>query len=247
MDCQIRRAEEVAEVVLVGSLDSSWSAYFSDRIDEVVRGGALEVRVDMSGVSYFSSNGIALLIRYHPQCGRSADGSGSWPIRRPSAMCSGLPASRRSFAMKPPSAAPRRPRARREAIERRWHGPADFRVRNGPGPERLELIGDPTRLPARGYDAADERTWRAVPGRCHRLRRTGPSFEACRGRFGEFLAVAGVAAYRPSQGRAGPISSTRPARSFLGSASSTGWRFRRTGRPWSGSRRRGSPAAPRSR
>ena len=67
MDCQIRRADDVAELVLVGSLDSSWSSYLSDRIDEVVRGGALEVRVDMAGVSYLSSNGIALLIRYHRQ------------------------------------------------------------------------------------------------------------------------------------------------------------------------------------
>src|ERR1700693_4531144 len=67
MDCQIPRAEHVAEVVLVGSLDSSWSSYFSDRIDEVVRGGALEVLLDMAGVSFLSSNGIGILIRYHRQ------------------------------------------------------------------------------------------------------------------------------------------------------------------------------------
>ena len=51
----------------VGSLDSSWSSYLSDRIDEVIRSGAREVRLDMAGVSYLSSNGIALLIRYHRQ------------------------------------------------------------------------------------------------------------------------------------------------------------------------------------
>ena len=67
MDCQIRRVDDLAEMVLVGSLDSSWSSYLADRIDEVVRGGALEVRVDMAGVSYLSSNGIALLIRYFRQ------------------------------------------------------------------------------------------------------------------------------------------------------------------------------------
>src|SRR5215212_9812753 len=67
MECQINITEDVAEVVLIGSLDSSWSPYFSDRLDEVVRTGAREVRLDMSGVSYLSSNGIALLIRYHRQ------------------------------------------------------------------------------------------------------------------------------------------------------------------------------------
>ena len=67
MDCQIRRADAVADLILVGSLDSSWTSYLSDRIDEVVRAGALDVRLDMAGISYLSSNGIALLIRHHRQ------------------------------------------------------------------------------------------------------------------------------------------------------------------------------------
>jgi anti-anti-sigma factor len=70
MDCQILRTNGVAEVVIVGSLDSSWSSYLSERLDEVIRGGALEVRLDMAGVSYLSSNGIALLVRYHKQLRR---------------------------------------------------------------------------------------------------------------------------------------------------------------------------------
>ena len=67
MDCQISRSDDVALVVIIGSLDSSWSNYLSERFDEVVRSGAHDVRVDMSGVSYLSSNGIGLLIRYHRQ------------------------------------------------------------------------------------------------------------------------------------------------------------------------------------
>ena len=67
MDCQISRSDDVALVVIVGSLDSSWSSYLSEQLDEVVRSGAHDVRVDMSGVSYLSSNGIALLLRYHRQ------------------------------------------------------------------------------------------------------------------------------------------------------------------------------------
>ena len=38
----------------------------------------------------------------------------------------------------------------------------------------------------------------------HRPGALGPSFDACRGRFGEFLAAAGVAAYRPSEGSGQP-------------------------------------------
>src|SRR4029077_7067851 len=73
------------------------------------------------------------------------------------------------------------------------------------GAEDLELIGDAARLPGRGYDAQDEQIWMAVPGAvAFGLGALGPSFEACRGRFGEFLAVAGVAAYRPSAGPGRP-------------------------------------------
>src|SRR5262249_4387417 len=65
----------------------------------------------------------------------------------------------------------------------------------------LELIGDPTKMAGRGYSAGDDRPWRAAPdGVALGLGALGPGFEACCGRYGEFLAVAGVAAYRPSEG-----------------------------------------------
>ncbi len=80
-----------------------------------------------------------------------------------------------------------------------------FRRRADARCEPLELIGDASRLPHRGYDEADERAWRAVPGQVAiGLGALGPNFEACRDRFGEFLAVAGVAAYRPSDGSGRP-------------------------------------------
>jgi len=65
----------------------------------------------------------------------------------------------------------------------------------------LELIGDPAKMASRGYAAADDRTWRAAPnGVALGLGALGPDFDACRDRYGEFLAAAGVAAYRPSEG-----------------------------------------------
>ena len=206
MDCQIRRADEVAEVVLVGSLDSSWSSYLSDRIDEVFRGGALDVRVDMAGVSYLSSNGIALLIRYHQQLrkigGRFrivADSEAASRVLR-------LTGAYQVLHDDGPSPAPGvAPAARCEMVEREGMALQVFPKASGGGADRLELIGDPARLPGRGYDAPDERTWMAIPGAVALgLGALGPSFEACRGRFGEFLAVAGVAAYRPSAGPGRP-------------------------------------------
>src|SRR5262249_2760541 len=71
--------------------------------------------------------------------------------------------------------------------------------------ERVGLIGDPTKLASRGYGAADDRTWRAVPGAVALgLGALGREFDGCRDRYGEFLAAAGVAAYRPSGGLGQP-------------------------------------------
>jgi anti-sigma B factor antagonist len=190
-------------MVLVGSLDSSWSSYLSERIDEVVRAGALDVRLDMTGVSYLSSNGIALLVRSHQQLrkvgGRFRIVADSEAVGRVLRLTG---ADRVLHEGSPTATAPA---ARGEAIE--WDG-LSLQVFPGGGDVpagRLELIGDPARLRGRGYDASDERTWTADPhSAALGLGALGPCFEDCRDRFGEFLAVAGVAAYRPGSGPGRP-------------------------------------------
>lgn len=206
MDCQIRRTGDVAEMILVGSLDSSWSSYLSDRIDAVIRGGALDVRLDMAAVSYLSSNGIALLLRHHQQLRRIG---GRFRIVADSEAVARVLRLTGAYQVLhddgPSPASPDGPPAEFETIERDG---LSLQVYPGAGdgrPERLEIIGDPTRLVGRGYDEAHESTWMAAPGSAALgLGALGPSFEARRGRFGEFLAVAGVAAYRPGDGPGRP-------------------------------------------
>jgi anti-anti-sigma factor len=205
MDCQIRCAGEVAELVLIGSLDSSWSAYLSDRIDEVVRGGALDVQLDMAGISYLSSNGIALLVRYHNQLrkigGRFRIVADSEAVSRV-LMLTGVS---KLLGDEQPIRATLTKAIESDVLERdgmTLQVYATAVVRRG---EPLELMGDPARFPRCGFTAADERNWMAVPSAVALgLGALGPSFEACRGRFGEFLAVAGIAAYRPSAGPGRP-------------------------------------------
>lgn len=205
MDCQIRRANGVAEVVIIGSLDSSWSSYLSERLDEVIRGGALEVRLDMAGVSYLSSNGIALLVRYHKQLRKIG---GQFRVVADSEAVShvlGLTGALRILGDDGPLPASGAGVPRCEVVEQAGMTLQVFPRAKGAGAGRLELIGDPARLHGRGYDEHDEQPWKAVPGAAaFGLGALGPSFEACRGRFGEFLAVAGVAAYRPSAGPGRP-------------------------------------------
>jgi anti-anti-sigma factor len=206
MDCQIRRAADVAEMILVGSLDSSWSGYLSDRFEEVMRSGALEVRIDMEGVSYLSSNGIALLVRYHKQLRKIG---GRFRIVADSEAVSHVLRLTGVYQILhddgPAPAAAAGQAGRSDEVECEGMTLHVFARTGRWRDERLELIGDPTRLLARRYDAPDERSWRAVPGAVALgLGALGPSFEACRGQFGEFLAVAGYAAYRPSGGPGRP-------------------------------------------
>jgi anti-anti-sigma factor len=204
MDCRINRAEDVAEVVLIGSLDSSWAPYLGDRLDEVVRTGAREVRLDMAGVSYLSSNGIALLVRYHRQMrqigGRFRIVADSEAVGHVLAL-TGVAKMLRDegpIAGAPAEAAPACATFERPGMT--------LQVFKGPAAaERLDLIGDPTKLASGGYGPDDDRAWRALPGGVALgLGALGPDFAACRDRYGEFLAVAGVAAYRPSAGPGRP-------------------------------------------
>ena len=205
MDCQIRQTGHIAELVLEGNLDSSWSSYFSDRMDEVVRAGALEVLLDMARITYLSSNGIGLLVRYHRQLtkigGRFrivADSEAVSHVLRLTGVWKLLHDDAPSPEMN------QVPARTRVAIDRERMALQVFASANGGGAARLELMGDPTRL-CGGFSAEDERTWRAAPDSVALgLGALGPSFHECRGRYGEFLAVSGVAAYRPTAGPGRP-------------------------------------------
>jgi anti-anti-sigma factor len=203
MECQISRSQEVAEVVLIGSLDSSWSPYLSDRLDEVVRTGVRELRLDMSGVSYLSSNGIALLVRYHRQMRQVG---GSFQIVADSEAVGHvlrLTGVTRILREEDPAAAAQAATAASTSTTLECKGMTlqVFAPASAVAPVSLELIGDPGKMAAGGYGASDDRPWRAAPdGVALGLGALGPDFASCRDRYGEFLAAAGVAAYRPSAG-----------------------------------------------
>ena len=207
MECQIRSADEIAEVVLIGRLDASWTQYLTDRLDEVVRTGVREVRLDMSGVSYLSSNGIALLVLYHRQMRQIG---GSFRIVADSeaiAHVLKLTGVARMLRDEGPSAgAAAGSAASCEALDLTAMTLQVFKGSSAAAAiESLELIGDPTKLASGGYGADDDRTWRATPGRVALgLGALGPDFAACRDRYGEFLAAAGVATYRPGDGSGKP-------------------------------------------
>jgi anti-anti-sigma factor len=200
MEIVTQQLADALEVKVKGRLDNYWGEHLQRNLEELIRGGAHHLRLNFSGVSYLSSAGVGLLVRFYRQLKSIG---GSFVIIRPSdhvklviELChlSPLLLSQQPAAPPPVSQAePRRfttPVASFELIERSVTKPLT-----------CETIGDPALLRGCGFGPQDCRTVR-FPASSFGLGlgAFGHGFDDARTRFGEFLAVAGSAAYLPTDG-----------------------------------------------
>ena len=65
MDITKRTVGDVLEVTVVGRLDAYWADHLSAALNEAVHDGAHRIRLDMAGVSYMSSVGLRVLLKFH--------------------------------------------------------------------------------------------------------------------------------------------------------------------------------------
>ena len=200
MEIVTQQLADALEVKVKGRLDNYWGEHLQRNLEELIRGGAHHLRLNFSGVSYLSSAGVGLLVRFYRQL--KAIG-GSFVIVTPSdhvklviELChlSPLLLSQQPAAPPPVSqAAPRRfatSAASFELIERSATRPLTY-----------EAIGNPALLKSCGFGPQDCRAVR-FPASTFGLGlgAFGHGFEDARTRFGEFLAVEGSAAYLPTDG-----------------------------------------------
>src|SRR5205085_9564127 len=69
MDITSEQQGEFLEVRVQGRLDAYWADHLSGSLEEAVTGGAHRMRVEMSGVSYMSSVGLRVLVKFYKQLG----------------------------------------------------------------------------------------------------------------------------------------------------------------------------------
>jgi anti-anti-sigma factor len=202
---EIRKVQQKdgVELVATGRLDEYWSSHLASVIDETIRGGAHRLRLNMAGVTYLSSAGIRILLQYYKQL---QEIQGSFAVTEPSAFVrkildmtrlSGILIREPVAAGAPPTVAPRRTG---RMIER---GGALFEVLDyaAGGSFQCSVVGDPARLEHGGFAEADLHKVSFPEGALGLgLGAFGSDFADCRNRFGEFLAVAGSAAYLPTDG-----------------------------------------------
>ncbi|HSA92421.1 MAG TPA: STAS domain-containing protein [Terriglobales bacterium] len=198
---------QVLELRVRGRLDSYWSQFFSEALKEIVQQGAHHLRLDLADVTYLSSAGIGVLVEYYKKL-VAIQGSfviiaaservrsilqlvGLEPILLAATEASTTDTMK---AAQPPGRALTSPSAAHEVFDCEPEGALACRV-----------IGDPALLAGSRYRHQHCRAL-SFPETAFALGlgAFGAGFDDCRSRFGEFLAVAGSAAYQPGDGTSVP-------------------------------------------
>jgi anti-anti-sigma factor len=189
------------ELRISGRLDSSWADDFKNALDELIRAGNHKIRLDLAGVAYLSSAGIGVLIRCHKQLeairGKLVVANCSDAVQEV------LRSARLETLLTTEGPVPPTRWATTVAVGKRvTRSGVKFEVFDRPGGTvNCRLLGVPDRLIDCRIGAADSQRLRFPAGVLGLgLGALGNDYADCQGRFGEFLAVAGAAAYLPTDG-----------------------------------------------
>lgn len=200
MEIARQSSGELVTLRLNGRLDANWCSHVQTALNQAVRGGAHHLQVDMAAVSYVSSAGLRVLLSCYKQL-RAINGSfgvvlPSDPVRSVLEL-SGLQMliasdSKRAAATGDEGRAHRSARAQHQVFTL------------GAGGMKVEIIGRPAVL---------EQGVGPAPGAVRRfgdatvalgVGALGSDFKEGATRAGEFLAVAGTAAFQPADGASRP-------------------------------------------
>jgi anti-anti-sigma factor len=202
-----RRERDEAEVELRGRLDAYWADQIARDLDELIRGGAYRLWLDMSAVTYLSSMGVGLLVRFQKELNRLG---GKFKVINPSEPVKEVLTVVRLHALligEPPGLRGGNTTTSFPALRH-----SETQVRNGVAYETFDYdVERPISCRSVGDASLQLKGRRYGPEDCPAVvlggdafavgvGALGQSFDDCQGRFGEFLAAAGAAAYLPTDG-----------------------------------------------
>ena len=208
MEISQRQQPDYLEVTVTGRLDASWADYLTEELNSVIQQGQHQIRLNLVEVAYVSSAGISVLLAFHQELARI---EGSFLVSTCSAAVkeildlTGLteillmespPAGNAEAA---PAEAPGGRKVERDGTRYEMIGTPTGR------PLNCRVLGEPGRLASGRFEEQHCQTLEvAGSGFGLGIGALGEDFRACRDRFGEFLTVAGVAIYQPTDGTAIP-------------------------------------------
>jgi anti-anti-sigma factor len=201
MEIVTQQLGDALEVKVKGRLDNYWTEHLRGNLEEVIRGGAHGIRLNLSEISFLSSAGVGLLVKFHTQLkgigGSFIVTSPSERVRQVLDLC-----RLSTILLAQTATAPAAP-VRKIEVRQFSSSVASFEVMEcAPGkPLVCERIGDPGLLKGCRFGPADCQmvTYPATTFGFG-LGAFGHGFADAQTRFGEFLAVGGSAAYLPTDG-----------------------------------------------
>ena len=192
------------ELELSGRLDANWADHVGGAVELCVRAGHHQINLNLARVEYVSSAGIRVLLKHYKQLKAARGLLGIVQPTESVLAVLRLAGIADLLLVKTEVAAPVAKPAGPKRIE--MNG-VSFEIHDQLPGRTVERScqGNPERFSSGALDASD----------CRKLRYTnemfglglgafGQGFEDCRGRFGEFLAVAGAAIALPTDGSSVP-------------------------------------------
>src|SRR5919198_4094673 len=119
MEITRRTSGDIMDVELAGRLDGYWSDHLKTALGDVVSGGTHHIRLDCSRVTFLSSAGIGVLMKFHKELGRI---NGSFRVINPSSPVATVLRVTRLDAFLVPVSGPAAPQPARERPARRITG-----------------------------------------------------------------------------------------------------------------------------
>lgn len=199
MEISTQQNGDWLDVKVKGRLDNYWTEHLRRNLDEMVRSGAHGIRLNLSEISFLSSAGVGLLVQCHTQLKGIG---GSFTVTNPSDRVKHVLELCKLLPILLTEAKPAAPTAHKTEVRLFTSTAGSFEVTECPSyTATCEKIGDPSLLQGCRFTEHDCQTLSFPPtvfglG----LGAFGEGFEDAQGRFGEFLAVGGAAAYLPTDG-----------------------------------------------
>lgn len=206
MEIMVMTSGETTKLKVEGRLDGYWADHLAQALEEEIHRGSHHLLLDLSEVVFLSSAGIRVLVKYYKQLkeikGSLLISETSEPVRKVleiSRLTDILLLSESGAAAVAASVATE---AHSPSLHMEMHGAAiDVFPRALGAKLKWRLLGDPDLLRGCRFRQEQCRTLQFPESTFGLgLGALGDSFEECRGRFGEFLAVAGTVAYFPTDG-----------------------------------------------
>jgi anti-anti-sigma factor len=200
MEIVTQQLGDALEVKVKGRLDNYWTEHLQRSLEEFIREGAHGIRLNLSEITFLSSAGIGLLVKFHTQLKGIG---GSFVVTSPSDRVKQLLDLCKLSSILLAQSSSGAPALHVTEVRRFSSPAASFEVMECASEKALicERIGDPGLLKGCRFAPQDSRTV-AFPAAAFGLGlgAFGHDFEDAQTRFGEFLAVGGAAAYLPTDG-----------------------------------------------